>query len=601
MPLSKVVNEFMQAVRTFLADERSALLELDVHAEHERHAARLLDAVAAEQDDLIIPLEHTWTGPAELCAALVAELSDAAERAREAFGEDEQPRFAFPTRPAASGPALPEVELIELADSLHRSLSNHVRCMVFVLALRFDPSQAEECAEVVRQLIELTGTPDIKWVLFASGGLVAEQTLRRQRRAPHPFDESAPGAGLVALVRASAERVHTLRRERAALRLIERESERHVIAGTSFIAVVVSDISYGNRMFFWTEAARALSRQCAEIERSSSGGKHVAPLCEEARQLVGHEQAEAHFAEFCERLTKAMVRARGGLLVILAPSEETPVAGLAESIEILARSAASLRVRYLIIDERLPAHVDEPQVWRVSRCAFALGPEHIEEGVRERLAAPDCSPVERLRYTSALAAIAMAKDEPEAAVQHATNALELAALTGSAQETTSALYGMGNTLYQCAAFDQAASAYAECVDRALDEGNPALAAHGMAGLGHTYFMREQRQPALEAYTTARFLWRKLGLRHGEAYALTWLGEAHGRAGDHSKAIEHLDEALALCRGVEPSQAEAYQGTVVELLQRKAAVHAKANQADLERECRTEAERLGASAPVSEHP
>lgn len=430
---------------------------------------------------------------------------------------------------------------------------------------------------------------------------MAEQTLRRQRRSPHPFDDSAPGAGLVALVRAPAQRVHTLRRERAVLKLIERELDRHVIAGTPFIAVVVSGISFGNRMFFWTEAARALSRQCAELERGSSGGNHAAPLCEEARQLVGHEEAEAHFAEFCERLTKAMMHDRGGLLVILAPSEETPLAGLAKSIDMLACSAASTRVRYLVIDERLPAHVDEPEVWRVTRAAFALGPEHIEAGVRERLAAPNCSPVERLRYTSALAAIAMAKDEPEAAVQHATNALELAALTGSAQEMTSALYGMANTLYQCAAFEQAASAYAECVDRALDEGNPALAAHGMAGLGHTYFMREQSGPALEAYTTARALWHKLGLRHGEAYALTWLGEAHARAGDHSKAIEHLDEALALCRGVEPSQAEAYQGTVAELLQRKAAVHAKANQADLERECRTEAEKLDATAPVSDHP
>jgi tetratricopeptide (TPR) repeat protein len=591
----------MVALRSFLADDGSVLLQIDVRPEQERQAARLLDAVAAEQDDLVMALEHSWTSAADLCAALSAELADAAARAREAFGEDELPRFAIPAPPAADASGLTLVQLLEHAESLHRSLSNHVRRLVFVLALRCDPSRVAECAAVMRQLVELTGTPDVKWVLFARAALVTEQTLRRRRRGPHAFDAAAPGAGLVALVQAPAERVHTLRRERAALRLIERELEARVIAGTAFIAVVVSGISYGNRMFFWTEAARSLSRQCAEIERSSSGGQHVAPLDAEAHEVVGHEEAEAHFAEFCERLTKAMLQDRGGLLVILAPSEATSVEGLAESIELLARSAASARVRYLIIDERLPAHVDEPREWRVSRLAFALGPEHIEQGVRERLAAPDCSPIERLRYTSALAAFAMAKDEPEAAVQHATDALELASLTGSPQEITNALYAMGNTLYQCAAFEQAAAAYAECVDRALDAGNPALAAHGMAGLGHTYFMREEAQPAIDAYTTARALWRKLGLRHGETYALTWLGEARARAGDHPAAIEHLDEALVLCRGVDPSQAEAYEGTVAELLQRKAAVHAKANQGDLERQCRAEAEKLHATAPVSDHP
>lgn len=590
----------MLALRSFLADDGSVLLQVNVHAEQERQAARLLDAVAAEHDDLLIPVEHSWTSAADLYAALSAELSDTAARAREAFGDAELPRFALPAPPAAES-ALGGVELLEYADRLHRSLSNHVRRLVFVLALRCEPSRIAECAAVIRQLVELTGTPDVKWVLFADAAWVTEQTLPRRRRASHVFDAAAPGAGLVALVHAPAERVHTLRREREALRLIERELEKRVVAGTPFIAVVVSGISYGNRMFFWTEAARSLSRQCVEIEQTSTGGKHVAPLYEEAHEVVGHEESEAHFAELCERLTKAMLQDHGGLLVILAPSEATPVDGLAESIEMLARSAASPRVRYLIIDERLPAHIDEPCVWRVSRLAFALGPEHIEQGVRERLAAPDCSPIERLRYTSALAAIAMARDEPEAAVQHATDALELAASSGSPQETTNALYGMGNTLYQCAAFEQAAAAYAECVDRALDEGNPALAAHGMAGLGHTYFMREQTEPAIDAYTTARALWRKLRLRHGETYALTWLGEARARAGDHSAAIEHLDEALALCRAVDASQAEAYEGTVAELLQRKAAVHAKANQGDLERQCRAEAEKLDATAPVSDHP
>ena len=39
----------------------------------------------------------------------------------------------------------------------------------------------------------------------------------------------------------------------------------------------------------------------------------------------------------------------------------------------------------------------------------------------------------------------------------------------------------------------------------------------------------------------------------------------------------------------------------ELLQRKAAIHGKAKQRQQEKECRAEAEKLGASTPVSDHP
>jgi tetratricopeptide (TPR) repeat protein len=237
----------------------------------------------------------------------------------------------------------------------------------------------------------------------------------------------------------------------------------------------------------------------------------------------------------------------------------------------------------------------------VSRLAYVVGPEQIEQGLRARLEAPDCSLTERLRYTSALASMALAKDDPETALQHAVATLDLAGQADAPQETTSAWYGLGNTLYQCGAFQPAEQAYAECVDRALDEGSVALAAQGMAGLGHTHFMRRQSDRAIDAYTTAGALWNKLGLTHGEVYALTWHAEARAQKGELPQALAQLERAQALCAAVHPSQADAYQGMKAELLQRKAAIHGQAKQRQQEKECRAEAEKLGASAPASDHP
>lgn len=592
----------MQGIRGFLADEDSIVLELDVRSEQEPQVAKLLDAVCEEKDDLVIPLEVSWTTAEALCAAVATELAENVAQAKEAFGDDERPRFALPAAPLKPSEGISaEVRLVEYAESIHRALSNHIRRVVIVLALRCEPARRAECSATLCQLARVTGTPDLKWILFAGAGLAPDGTIPRLRRGPHAFDDTRPRLGLVQLALDPAVRVQTLRRERAVLRALERTTEGHVVPGTSLVTVVVDGISYGNRLFFFTEAARVLSRKCAEIEASSSGGKHVAPLVEEAHQLVGHVEGEIHFAELCERLTKAMLKDRGGLLVILAPSEATPVEGLADSVEVLARNAACPRVRYLIVDGRLPERFDERPVWKVSRLAFVVGPEQIEQGLRARLAAPDCSLVERLRYTSALGSMALANDNPETALEHAMTTLELAGQTDEPREISSAWYGLGNTLYRCAAFQPAEQAYATCVSRALDEGSAALAAQGMAGLGHTHFMRLQSDLAIAAYTAAGALWRKLGLTHGEVYALTWRAEAHAQKGELPTAIEQLERALVLCAAVAPLLADAYRGTTAELLQRKATIHGKAKQRQQEKDCRAEAEKLGATAPASDHP
>jgi tetratricopeptide (TPR) repeat protein len=602
MPLTKPITRFMESLRAFLANEASPLLEVDVSRELEPQAAKLLDAVAAEQDDLLVPLECVWSSGAELCALVATELGEVVAQAKLALGDEEPTRFALPAqmRPADDLRSH-EVCLVEYAETIQRALSNHVRRLVIVLALRSEATQRADCATFVRRLTMITGTADLKWIVFDMGTLVIESELPRLRQAPYRSPGNRSAESLQRLALDPVLRVQTLAEDPAGLATVARQIEHHRVVGTQVLAIVLDGISFVSPLFFFTEASRALSRKCAELERLASGGKHVAPLYEEAHDLVGHVDAELYFAEFCERTAKALLKDNGTLLIVLCPNPSTPALGLDASVDLLVKSAVSTRVRYLMVDPRLPYRFDEQSSWGISRASYAIGPDQIEQGMRERLAAPECSLVERLRYTSALSALALAKGDPDTALELSLSVLELAGQSEVRQETTGAWYVLGNTLYQCAAFEPAEQAYAECVDRALDEGTPMLAAQALAGIGHTLFMRSKWDEAIQCYATARTMWCKLGHVHGELYALTWHGESAAQKQDFQVAIERMDEALAICARVDPAQEDAFQASKVELLQRKASVHAKAKQTKQEDACRSEAERLGASQPVCDHP
>lgn len=603
MPLSKPINAFMGAVRAFLASEVSPVLELDVKAELEPQAAKLLDGVASEADDLLVPVEVLWESTPALSATIAEALAEVALQAQEAFGEDEAPRFPLPKGVLPATQAIPEeVRLVEYAETIQRALSNHVRRLVIVLAVRCDEPRREACALAIQRLVCLTGTPGLKWILFGSTRLFPQEVdvLPRPRLRPHAFDDRRSAAGLYSLAIDPGARVEVSCNDRV-LYPLKGAVEHQRVPNTNHLVVFLEGISYVNRTFYFTEARRALSKKCVEMERASSGGQHAQPLYDEALELVGHPEAEIHFAWFCERMAKALLRDEHGLIVVLAPSLSTPAAGLAESVETLACNAAAARVRYLVVDPRLPLSFEQKRLWLVSRAKYELSEGDIELGLKDRLAAPDCSPLERLRYTSALASLAMAKDNPETAIELGLAALGLARQCEGGGETTNAWYGLGTILYQCAAFEPAEQAYAECVDRSLDEGNSVLAAHGSAGLGHTFFMRKMSDEASKCYAASGALFRKLGHTHGRLYAMTWDAEAIAQKGDFKGSLARFEEALALCNDVDRTQADAYQATLAELYARKAVVHGKANESQLERQCRIEAERLGATAPICDHP
>lgn len=363
----------------------------------------------------------------------------------------------------------------------------------------------------------------------------------------------------------------------------------------------IEGITYLDPRFYFTEASRSLTRQCHELEARTTGGAHVRPLYDEVHALVLHNHAELHFAELCERVAASMLADDCSLLVVLAPDRSQPVVGLDESVLTLARSATSTRVRYIIDDPRLSPSFGRSQAWQTRAATYAISVDAIEQGMRERLEAPDCSLVEKLRYLTALAGAALTRDDPETAQALSLHALELSSQADDPREVTVAWYALGNTLYQSGAFVDAEQAYAECVDRALDEGNDGMTAQGMTGLANTFFMRQGWTQAIDCYETAAKLFDKLGQVHGHAHALTWSAEANVRLGNYQAAVQHFDRALAIIDGVNPALVREYSGHKAELLMRKSRLYANAGMRLEQAQLEAEARRLGAIEHLADHP
>ncbi|MCH9683996.1 MAG: hypothetical protein K0V04_21360, partial [Deltaproteobacteria bacterium] len=156
-------------------------------------------------------------------------------------------------------------------------------------------------------------------------------------------------------------------------------------------------------------------------------------------------------------------------------------------------------------------------------------------------------------------------------------------------------------LYQCMAYPEAADAYGACVEQALEVGHSLMAAQGLMGLGHTWFMRDDNPQATECYAGAQALFAKLGLPHFEAYALTWQGESAALADDRPRARLHFERAVQLCDEMDPMYASTTRSTKADVLLRLARLYDDAGVREQAARCRHEADQLGATAAPCHHP
>jgi len=242
-----------------------------------------------------------------------------------------------------------------------------------------------------------------------------------------------------------------------------------------------------------------------------------------------------------------------------------------------------------------------PRPHRCERLVFDLDAERIEKGLRERLAEKDLGDLERLRYTSALAGWALAKGDQPLALSLGLSTLDQAAKMDDPRELVAAWYGVGNTMYQCQAYEEAAGAYTECTERAFDCNHALLGAQGLMGLGHTWLVRSDPARADECYVAGHALFVKLGLPHFEAYALTWRGEAARARSQLRQARGLFEEAIAVCDRMDASYASTTRSTKADVLLRLASLYEAGGLHEPAHAHRRQAEELGACAAPCPHP
>jgi tetratricopeptide (TPR) repeat protein len=362
----------------------------------------------------------------------------------------------------------------------------------------------------------------------------------------------------------------------------------------------VPPVPFFSALFHCTEARREVARRVRALEQRAGAAVHAAPLFEEAEAAAAYPDAERAFVEFCERLVRAALRDGTRMVIVLSHVPNADPAEVDASLRRLATATVSSRVKLVVIEPR-DKRPSPPIEMRTAVFAFDLDADAIERGLHERLADDDLTDVERLRFTTAASGWALSKGDAHLAMVYSLDALAQAQEMDDPREGLVAYYNLGNTLHQCQEYAEAARMYGEVAQTGMDDGQWVLAAQGLMGLGNTHFMREDPELADLSYEAAQALFASQNLRHFEAHALTWRGEAAVLAGRHGDALGFFESALKTCDAMDPSYASTTRSAKADVLLRIARLYELAGRPDQQREYQQQAREHGAAAPACHHP
>ncbi len=604
MPLTRFINGKLDRLRELLADPQVVAIDLGARPEVKVMATKLLVAAADGDDDvdLLVGVTATFQDADTLCAEIAHTAAEEVGHAQEAL-DGEQTAFVVPRAVNEDRGVGIEVRLVEYLEGISRAYANHTRQWVVALDVTVPAEHEAAWAHCLTQLLTSTGPGRIKWVIFNDETpALGAQVLPRWRWQALPRPSGGQlDAALRELVTDPRRRLLTVDgRRMAATSVAERLRRQPCASVRTAVAVVVPPLPFVSPLYHWVEAGRAVARRCHALEQQATGGPHTRPLLDEAEELAAYHDAETAFVDLCARLAAAMLRERGQLVVIISAPTDGDPQQLQASLARLAAATICTRVEMVVLlPDALPAV--EPAPPRVEPFVFDLDAQQIEKGLAQRLEADDLSDLERLRYTSAAAGWALAKGEPDQAMLRSLDALEQSRRMDDPREQVVAWYGLGNTLYQCMTYADAADAYTTCVEQALDVGHSLMAAQGLMGLGNTWLMRDDPSQAAECYDSAQALFAKLGLPHFEAHALTWRAEATLQLGERGPAREYFDRAIAACDGMDPMYASTTASTKADVLQRMARMYRDAGLHAQAQDHQREADALGATAAPCHHP
>jgi tetratricopeptide (TPR) repeat protein len=592
MPLSRLIGEHLAGIRTFLADPEATVLELRALPEQEVMMVKLLAGLARELKGLFIGIDGAFTGAAAFCARIEKEVADTATQLAPTFAEQGRRLEAPVERASEVGP---EARAVAVAERFARDVYLPFGFVALVLKPASGADRAAFAA-CVRQLGEAAEGGHLKIVVISDAAQpVAEPgPLPRRRLSPLVLDKGeTPASAVARFVRDPAHRVLVHRPELPGDPWLAGELRGLAEAGHHlFVAVEVPLTSAGE---LYASAARALLERFRQLPRARRDEARMAPLLARAQRPPREADAEYHFLSLLDDLA-AIAAPDGSLIVLVNVQGDGSPEMLVPSLQWLGRGAVSPRTKVVVQAPRLTLAAGvrragvQVQDLRIDGAA-------IEKGIGERLNAPDASPVERMRLTSALASFAAVKGDSERAVSLGLEALEMARQTGRPEEVAIAHHGLGSSLYRASALPEAQQAFTAALEAALECDQPALVAQALLGVGQCQFAGRQHDEALRSYTLARANFAQVRFPVGECYALTWQAESHARSGRYPDAERVFREALACCDRVGPDASSSR----VEILQRLAATYEKMGKSAERQRCLDQARAAGETAPVAEVP
>lgn len=600
MPLSRFVNEQLARFEDFLSDPDALLLEVRSLPEQRVLVTKLLLGIAQRADALFGGVDLESSEAATTCAAMEAALLDLAEQAQAVFDEDGC-AFAGP-RPDPTLTDEPETRVAVLGERLAREVQPVLDGVVLVLGVHFEGDVSPLATTLVRIATALeSGRFKIVLIADRDRPVLASLALPRPRRAVPTSAELGEVASLVdrlsknPLARVLVCDVDSARQASFA------EAMTRAAAGR-LPAVHVHGVRFWSPVHFYGRCLEQIVPWCERAVARAGNAASLKELRARVEHPLGSDDAEILFMRTLEEVVEAWQGDGGRLLVVLTPDLSAPDLRVDEldellgSIERLNRAAVTPRIRVVIAGPGLSAerHSRTPQI-RIHDVVVD-GPV-IQSGIEERLRETDLPVTERLRLTSALSSCEIATGDPERGLELGLEALALAQRTESPEEVAIAHFALGSGLYQCMALAEAASAYTSCLEIALDRGNLPLAAQALTGIGNCRFVCGDDDAAIEAYTVARTYFSRSGNAVGQAYVVTWLGEAYARKGDLARAEGLFGYALRLYDragdGAEHGKAE--------VLQRLARVQERLGRHDAAAQSVAKARATGACAPVADQP
>jgi len=222
---------------------------------------------------------------------------------------------------------------------------------------------------------------------------------------------------------------------------------------------------------------------------------------------VGPWRAPERLVRCCSALADSLPEETGALILVLLPAAVADAEAYRQLLEYLARQTASLRAKFLLVDEQNPPAlraVDPALEPRIGVQSFALSPATIEESIREGLADPGkLSAREQRQYLAMLGSFAFARHDHAEAQRLQEQLLETLGPDGPGDERASAFYNLGNTLLAAGDAGQAEQCFAEALDLALTCQASALVPMALTNLGVALHRQGKVEECLEAFRVAQ--------------------------------------------------------------------------------------------------